>query len=370
GLTGTLTCDEFGDCADPRIEVVRLDDPAAGITGLKANVVFTYHQPGGHVARAGKVCVLLDVGGANDRSFNEATLRGARQAAEEEGLEFVHIVSGAVSDYERNIDNFITEGCGLIITVGFLMADVTAAAARANPEVKFAIMEFIYFPGLGCDADVNDCYTEEGGLQNVASVVFAEDEAGYLAGALAGCMSQSGVIGSVAGMEIPPVVRYVTGYQNGAQWVHPEITTLNEYIPDFNDPAAGEEVARQMIAEGADVIFGVAGNTGNGGLLAAHQAGIVAIGVDVDQFFTYPEVASSLITSAVKNIEAAAAGVVHDYARGTLQPGIRWGTVANGEVGLAPYHDWEERIPAECRMAVEAAAAGLVDGSLSTGYTP
>ena len=102
--------------------------------------------------------------------------------------------------------------------------------------------------------------------------MFAEDQVGYLAGVLAGCMSESGVIGTVSGMEIPPVVKYVVGYQTGAKSQNPDIETLNVYIPDFNDPATGKQAGETMIADGADILFGVGGNTGNGGLLAAHEA--------------------------------------------------------------------------------------------------
>ncbi len=324
----------------------------------------------GGSAETQKVCAVLDTGGENDKSFNEFTLKGARDAAEEAGLEFTHIVSAAPSDYEKNINNFVDEGCGLIITVGFLMGDSTAAAAAANPDVQFAIVDVSYFPGLGCAEDVADCYTEEGGMSNITSLMFAEDEVGYLAGVLAGCMSETGVIGSVSGMEIPPVVKFVTGYQNGAATQNPDIETLNVYIPDFNDPTTGKQAGETQISEGADVIFGVGGNTGNGGLLAAHESGLIAIGVDVDQYNTYPEIASSLITSAAKNMDVAAGDAVRAYADGTLKGGVVTGTVANSGIGLAPYHDWDGKIPAECKAAVDEAAAGLADGSVSTGYTP
>jgi basic membrane protein A len=317
-----------------------------------------------------KVCAVLDTGGENDKSFNEFTLKGAREAAEEAGLEFSHIVSEAATDYEKNIDNFITEGCGMIVTVGFLMGDATAAAAVANPDVSFAIVDVAYFPGAGCDENVSDCYSEEGGLTNVTSLMFAEDEVGYLAGVLAGCMSDTGVIGTVSGMEIPPVVRYVVGYQNGARSQNADIETLNVYIPDFNDPTTGKQAGETQISEGADVIFGVGGNTGNGGLLAAHEAGLMAIGVDVDQYNTYPEVAGTLITSAQKNMDVATNEAVKAFADGNLEPGIQLATVANGGVGLASYHDQDSNIPAECKAAVEEAEAGLADGSISTGYSP
>jgi basic membrane protein A and related proteins len=317
-----------------------------------------------------KVCAVLDTGGENDRSFNEFSLKGARDAAAEAGMEFAYIVSEATTDYERNIENFVNEDCGLIVTIGFLMGDSTAAAARANPDVKFAIVDVAYFPGFGCDENVSDCYSEEGGLNNVTSLMFAEDEVGYLAGTLAGCMSDTGVIGSVSGMEIPPVVRFVVGYQTAARIQNPSIQTLNVYIPDFNDPATGKQAGQTMISQGADVIFGVGGNTGNGGLLAAHEAGLLAIGVDVDQYFTYEEVRSSLITSAAKNMDVATADAVRAYKAGTLQPGVQLFDVANGGIGLAPYHDWEDNIPQECKAAVQAAEAGLTAGTVDTGYNP
>jgi basic membrane protein A len=311
-----------------------------------------------------KVCVVLD-GRENDKSFNEFTFRGAREAAESAGLTFAF----TTTDFERNIQIFIIEGCDLIITVGYQMLDATAMAAITNPDVHFVTVDFEYFPGAGCDAGVADCYTEEGGLANVTSLVFAEDEAGYLAGTIAACMTETNVIGTVSGMEIPPVVKFVTGYQTAAKATNPDIETLNIYVPDFDDPNTGKQAGQMQIEQGADVIFGVGGNTGNGGLLAAHEAGVMAIGVDVDQYSTYPEIASSLLTSAMKNMEVAARQAVEAFANGQLEPGIRLGTVANDGVGLAPYHDWEDRIPIECKTAVDTATEGLANGTIDTGFS-
>ncbi len=319
-----------------------------------------------------RIAVVLDTGGENDRSFNEYTLKGAREAAEELGLDFAYVVSESPTDYDRNIENFVSEGYNLIITVGFLMGDATAKAAVAHPDVHFAIIDFAYFPDadgkcLG-DAETvtDDCYADV--LPNVTSLMFAEDEVGYLAGVLAGCMTETNVIGSVSGMEIPPVQKFVTGYQTGARSVNPEVETLNVYIPDFNDPATGKQAGQEQLANNADVIFGVGGNTGNGGLLAAHEAGLMAIGVDVDQYFTYPEVASSLLTSAAKNMDVAANQAVKAFAAGEIQAGVNLATVANNGVGLAPYHDWEDKIPQECKDAVDAAREGLAAGTVDTGW--
>jgi basic membrane protein A len=308
----------------------------------------------GGTGDAARIAVVLDTGGENDRSFNEYTLKGAREAAEELGLDFAYVVSEAATDYERNIENFISEGYNMVITVGFLMGDATAAAAKAHPDVHFAIIDYEY-----------EDYSE---LPNVTSLMFAEDEVGYLAGVLAGCMTESNVIGSVSGMEIPPVQKFVTGFQSGAASVNPDVETLNVYIPDFNDPATGKQAGQEQIANGADVIFGVGGNTGNGGLLAASEEGLMAIGVDVDQYFTYPEVQASLISSAAKNMDVAAGQAVRDFAAGNLEAGVRTGTVANGGVGLAPYHDWDSQIPQECKDAVAAAQEGLASGDVETGW--
>jgi basic membrane protein A len=315
-----------------------------------------------------KVCAVLDTGGENDRSFNEFTLKGAREAAEEQGFEFAYIVSEAETDYEKNIINFIEEGCDMIVTVGFLMGDSTAVAARENPDVHFAIVDYDYYPGFGCDESLTDCYEED--LANVTSLMFQEDEVGYLAGVLAGCMSESGVIGSVSGMEIPPVVKFVVGYQNGAKSQNPAIETQNVYIPDFNDPSTGKQAGQAMIDAGADIIFGVGGNTGNGGVLAAHEAGLLGIGVDVDQYFTYPDVSASLLTSAAKNMDVAAHDAVVAFANNELVGGVRMGNVANDGIGLAPYHDQDSNISAECKSAVDAAASELAKGGFDTGYNP
>ena len=319
-------------------------------------------------ARKLKVGLVIDSGTENDRGFNQYTLQGARQAAEELGLDFTFLASRSTSDYEAHIESLIQSDTNLIITVGFRMGDATSKAAQRNPDVSFAIVDNAYFPGSGCPETVEDCYTKEGGLTNVTSLMFAEDQVAYLAGTLAACMSETGTIGTVAGIEIPPVVRFVTGFESGAHAFRPDIKTLHQYIPDFDDAATGKVVGQTFILKGADIIFGAGGNTGNGGLLAAHEAGLMAIGVDVDQYFSYPAVASSLLTSAAKNMDIAADSAVRDFANGTLQGGIRLATLETGGIGLAPYHDWEDRIPQQCKDAVDAAREAVLKDPTITGF--
>ncbi len=307
------------------------------------------------------VGVILDTGGENDKSFNEYTLKGAKDGAKASGLNFFYLVSGTSSDYEKNIELQVSEGADLIITVGFLMGDATAAMAKKYPNVKFAIIDNAYPPGK----DGVDPYTKD--LKNVTSLMFAEDQVGYLAGVLAGCVSQTGKVATVSGMEIPPVKNFVVGFQNGAKSVNPKIVTFNQYVPDFNDPATGKTVGQNFISQGADVIFGVGGNTGNGGLLAAKEAGKKAIGVDVDQYLTYPEIKDALITSATKRMDIATAKAVKEFAEGKLKPGIELATIASGGVSLAPYHDWESKIPQTCKDKVKAAETAIKNDPTITG---
>lgn len=318
-------------------------------------------------AAPGRVAVIVDSGSIKDRSFNQYTFEGAQRAAEEHGLDFFYREPQSVTDYEAAVEATAQEGADLIFTVGFRMGDATAKAARNHPDIRFVIVDNAFSPGAGCPETVSDCYSAEGGLQNVTSLMFAEDQIGYLAGVLAACMSKNGKIASVAGVELPPVVRFVKGYQNGAVSFNPEIETFNQYVPDFNDPQMGQVVAHSFILQGADVIFGVGGNTGNGALKAAHDAGLMAIGVDVDQYYTYPDIAASLLTSASKNVDVAAASAVSAFAQGALAPGVRLATLENGGIGLAPFHDWEGRVPQECKQAVDQSRQALIENPELSG---
>jgi basic membrane protein A len=319
-----------------------------------------------------KVGLVTDVGGVNDKSFNQSAWAGAQKGATEFGYDVKYIESKQPTDYEKNIDQFATEGYQYIITVGFLMGDATAAKAVQYPKIKFAIIDNQYFPTKGakpCDDTKKDCYVD-GGLTNVTSLMFQEDQVGYLAGVLAAGMTKSGTVCTVSGMEIPPVQRYVIGFQNGAKWMKPDVKTLNVYIPSFTDPAKGKETGQSMIGQGCDVVFGVGGNTGNGGLLAAKEKGLMAIGVDVDQYYTYPEVKDALISSAMKNVDAAVYNYLKTVKDGTVKAGAMTATLSNGGVGLAPYHDWDSKIPQAVKDKIKEATDGLKSGTLQTGYKP
>jgi basic membrane protein A len=317
-----------------------------------------------------KVGLVTDVGGVNDKSFNQSAWEGTQKATKEFGWDVKFIESKQPTDYEKNIDQFATEKYDVIITVGFLMGDATAIKAKQYPNIKFAIVDNAYFPTKGvkyCDETKKDCYAD-GGLTNVTSLMFQEDQVGFLAGVLAGGMTKTGTVCTVSGMEIPPVVRFVVGFQNGAKWIKSDAKTLNVYIPSFIDPAKGKETGQSMIAQGCDVVFGVGGNTGNGGLLAAKEKNLMAIGVDVDQYNTYPEVKSALISSAAKNVDAAVYTFLKSVNDKNVKAGVATANLQNGGVGLAPFHDWDSKIPQTVKDKIKQATDDLKSGKLATGY--
>lgn len=328
--------------------------------------------PAGPTTGKPRVGLVTDVGGVNDKSFNQSAWAGVQKAMKDFGVDAKFIESKQPTDYEKNIDQFATEKYDVIITVGFLMGDATGLKAKQYPNIKFAIVDYPYFPTKGdkvCDDTKKDCY-DDGGLKNVTSLMFQEDQVGYLAGVLAGGMTKTGTVCTVSGMEIPPVVRFVVGFQNGAKWIKPNVKTLNVYIPSFTDPAKGKEVGQSMISQGCDVVFGVGGNTGNGGLLAAKEKGLMAIGVDVDQYNTYPEVKDALLSSAAKNVDVAVYNFLKAVNGGSSKAGISTANLQNGGVGLAPFHDWDSKIPQSVKDKIKEASDGLTSGKLATGYKP
>jgi len=308
-------------------------------------------------AMAVKIGLVTDVGRVNDRSFNQSAWQGVQNAAATLGLsedDFKFVETQAATDYADNIQQFVDAGFNVIVTVGFALGEATITAAQENPD--------IYFIGV-------DQFQGEA-LPNVVGLVFREDQSGFLAGALAAYLTQSGTIAAVLGTDlVPPVVAFKEGYEAGPRYVNPDINLLSTYHPGelsqaFTDPEWGAATAKQAIDQGADVIFGAGGLTGNGALqeVAANE-GLYCIGVDTDQWETLPAAHPCLVSSAMKLItpgieELVAAIVAGEFAGGNYF----------GGAGLAPFHDFEDDIPQDVKDALVAIDAGLKDGSISTGY--
>lgn len=306
------------------------------------------------------ICLVTDVGRVNDGTFNQFAYDGMTRAVAEFGLESTFIETQAQTDYDANIGTCVSEGFDIIVTVGFLIGDATLAAAQANPDV--------YFIG------VDQFFT--GHPSNLVGIQYREDQGGFLAGALAAMLTESGTVAGVYGIDIPPVVKFRNGFENGARYVDPGVNLLGVYIDDFVAPDRGASAAEQFMGEGADVIFGAGGPTGSGGIKRAAEEGVWVIGVDQDEYFTTfgsgeTPGAEFLTSSAVKRVDLG----VYDMVTALVADMGAWQggglyllEAANGGITYAPSH--EAAVPRWVQLSLESIRQGLADGSIDTGVDP
>jgi basic membrane protein A len=340
------------------------------VTALLAAAIFGFACGGStpttssSCTKTWKVGLVTDVGKLSDKSFNYDSYKGVQNAQADASLcvQGRAIESSVESDYPKNIGQFVDQNYDMIVTVGFKLGDATIAAAKANPNIKFVMVDFADF-------------ADKTPPPNLVGLLFKEDQPGFLAGALAGLLTKTNVIGAVAGLKtVPPVVHYVQGYENGAKYTNPNIKVLKIYQPesgakDFNDPDWGKQQAVTFLGQGADIIFGVGGNTGNGGLLAAKEAGKMCIGVDVDQYLSYPDVDSCLITSAEKHLDLAVTSAITAMVKGSFTGGILTFDITNDGIGLAPFHNFDSQISADIKAKLTDIEAKLKAGTITTGVT-
>lgn len=309
-----------------------------------------------------KVGMVSDVGGVDDASFNQNTWDGLERAQEELGVQAQFIESQAQADYEKNITEFAEQGYALVFTVGFLLNDATAKMAPQYPDVHFAGIDQWYDPPI----------------PNAVAVTYAVDQAsfpiGYLAAAWADMQDPADPhVAHVSGMQIPPVEQFNVAYEAGVNYYNQQkgknVKFSGVYVGDFEAADQGKIVGNSLIDEGADVIFGVGGKTGNGGLAAAKERGKWGVGVDVDQYYTLPNEKDILLTSTMKRLDNSVVGVVQMELDGEFPGGSLYvATLENGGVGLAPFHNFEDQIPAELKAEIEAIIEAIKSGELSTGW--
>jgi basic membrane protein A and related proteins len=298
-----------------------------------------------------RVGLVTDIGGLNDRGFNSLANEGLERAASELGAEIRVLESKSDADYIPNLSTLAEEGFDLIISVGFLMGEATHTAAEEFPDTSFAIIDNAY-GGEGCE-ETNTCE-----LPNLQGLLFKEQETGYLAGYLAGLVTESNTISSVGGIKIPPVDRFIAGYQAGAKASNPDVTTLNAYSEDFVDQAKCKEVALDQIAEGSDIVFQVAGGCGLGALDAAQQEGVWGIGVDADQAF----LGAHVLTSALKRVDEAVFQTIQAVADGSFEGGgVTLFGLAEDGVGLG---EFSPDAPQEAVDEALAQVDGIVSGEI------
>jgi basic membrane protein A and related proteins len=304
--------------------------------------------------------LVTDTGKVDDKSFNQSAHEGAMAAAKETNAFYKYIETQDAKDYAANMAQFTNKKYDVVVTVGFLMTDATVAAAAGTPTTRFIGVDQGYDPAAVTS-------------KNVTGLIFPEDQAGYGAGYLAGLMTKTNKLGQVLGLEIPPVQKFAKGFEAGAKAANPAVTVATVYHPAadnaFNDPVWGAGEAKKQLSQGADIIFGAGGNTGNGALQeVAKTSGAgtdkFCIGVDTDQWETVPAARPCLITSAMKLITEGVTDTVV-----TAKDGDFAELQTLGKAGLAPFHDFESVVQAEVKAKVDEVVKQMEAGTLQTGVT-
>lgn len=307
---------------------------------------------------AGLACEVTDTGGVDDKGFNQIAHEGLLQAETELGVTTDLLESTTDADYAPNLQSFVDKGCNVIVTVGFLLADATKAAAEANPTVQFAIV----------DSNTS--------APNVQGLTFATDQPSFLAGYMAAATTKSGIVGTFGGINIPPVATFMQGFAKGVEYYNAQKGTSvkvlgwdiakqdGTFSGDFSDQTKGTSIAKSMADEGADIIFPVAGPVGLGASqFAMDSAGKVKIiGVDVDMSVSNPTQAEVYVGSVLKKIDAAVLQAVKDALAKTGGGTDYLGTLANGGVDIAI----TSTITPELQAELDAVKAGIIDGSIVT----
>jgi simple sugar transport system permease protein len=306
-----------------------------------------------------RVGLVTDVGHIDDGTFNQHAYEGLMRAAEAYGLDPEIVETESPDQYEANLDRVIDRGANLVVTIGSRTGQQVERIAVRHPDVHFVVVD--YEPA------------EES--KNVTGLIFAEDQAAFLAGALAGLVTEKDVVGFVGGQDVGPVRKFHRGFEHGLGKTNRRAEILDSYTNSFTDPEAGEEAGRELVAHGADVVFAAAGQSGEGAIRAAAQEGAWVIGVDQDQWITTfdeGEVSGSrlLLTSAVKEVDEAVREAIGRAVDEGLDPGVLRFDLSNEGVGLAPYHEADADVPSEVKGKIREIADSLRSGELRTYVGP
>jgi len=316
-------------------------------------------------------CMVTDQGGIDDRSFNASAWKGLQQVEQERGIKVKYVQSKSDSDYTPNVNSLVAEDCGIIVTVGFSLGDATAAAAKANPDERFAIVD----ENPDGNPETKDVVEP---IANVQPLLFNTAEAAYLAGYLAAGMSKTGTVATFGGIKLPSVAVFMDGFSDGVDKYNADNGTAvkllgwdkakqdGSFAGKFDSPTDGKRIATNFIQQGADIILPVAGQTGLGAAAAAQDSGgkVSIIWVDQDGYESAPQYKDVFLTTVEKNIANAVDVATTATLDGKFTNTPYIGTLANDGVGLAPYHDFESKVPAELTAKVDDLKTQIIDGTI------
>jgi len=319
------------------------------------------------VAAGAKACMVTDIGGVDDKGFNQTAYKGVTDSVSALGTEAILLESRAETDYQPNIASLLSQDCDIIVTVGFLLGDATKDAANANPDVPFTIVDYAYGEG-----DIAN--------NNVLGQVFNTDEAAFLAGYLAAGMTKTGTVGTFGGINIPPVTIFMDGFYYGVQKYNADNGTdvkvlgwnpadqKGLFTENFESLDDGRTYAKNLFDEGADIVMPVAGPVGLGSAALAAELGpdkLKIIGVDADQYLSDANNGQVYLTSVLKNMDVTTFAAIEQVVNGTFVGGVVVGTLDNGGVGLAPYHDFDSEVPQALKDQIDALKTGIISGSVN-----
>ncbi|WP_101525116.1 BMP family lipoprotein [Nocardioides houyundeii] len=305
-----------------------------------------------------KACMVSDSGGFDDKSFNQTSHDGMENAAKNLGVQTGEVESHSDSEYGDNIEALVSQGCDSITTVGFLLGDATLAAAKKHKDVDFSIVDFAY----------------DKAPKNVKGIIFNTDENSFLAGYLAAATTESGTVGTLGGMNIPTVTIFMEGFRQGVEKYNEDedadVKLLGwdgksgSFTDDFDDKTKGQAIAEQMIGQGADIIFPVAGPAGLGGLQAAKDADVNAIWVDTDGCVSAAEYCDILLTSVVKAMDVAVEESIKASMDEEFSNELYVGTLENGGVSLA---DLSDEVDSEVADKIAELREQIISGDIKIG---
>lgn len=310
-----------------------------------------------------KVCMVSDTGGIDDHAFNENAWKGMTDAQASLGVEVKFLESTTEADYAKNINQFVSESCDMIVTVGFLLGDATKAAAEANPDVRFAIVDFAYDPAI----------------PNVEGLVYTTAEGAMLAGYASASWSTTHVMGTFGGINIGgPVTDFMDGLVAGAHYYDKQkgttttvlgwdpVTKEGSFTGNFSSIEDGKTISLGFLDENADVCLGVGGPIGQGCFAAIEErsAKAVGLGVDVDWYESVPQYKSLILTSILKKIDVSVTQAIERAVNDETPQAVFVSTLANGGVGYAPFHDYDSQISADTKAELDALQAAIIDGSV------
>lgn len=319
-----------------------------------------------------KVAQVTDLHGIDDKSFNATAYKGIEQAVVQLGVEGKYLESRQKSDYAKNIQQLLDEDTDLIISVGFLLGTDTGTAAKANPDTKFAIVDYSYPDCFGEQVEGKDCGSKTQ-LPNVLGLTFSTDQAAFLAGYAAAASTQTGKVATFGGINIPTVTIFMRGFQAGVNYYNQNMSTRVEvlgwdtakndgaFTDNFESLEDGRSFAESFVQEGADIIMPVAGQVGEGSAAYCKETGSCKIvGVDTDWTVSASEYSDVILTSVLKNMNIAVFDAIKSAADGTFKGGVYVGTLANNGVDLTAVNG----ASAELTAALEKLKADIISGAV------